>query len=116
MADGLGLGLEVSGRVGPDDCAACHNVVDINLTICLQGIRESDGPSNEIIKVLEEIKLLELSHHHLVWLKSIDGSSREVLVWIHCTVVTQLFERVVLLTDTIVISCAPSWGIALLIG
>jgi len=55
--------------------------------------------------------LLELSHHRdgvNEW--RIDGASGEVLVWVHSTVVSELFERVVLLADTIVISCAVSWG------
>jgi len=106
VADGRGLGLEVSGRVGPGDRAACCNRGISSDTISHLDIRECDGPSNEILKVLEEIELLELSHHHVVCLNSIDGASGEVLVWVHSTVVSELFERVVLLTDTIVISYA----------
>ena len=55
--------------------------------------------------------MLELSHHRdgvNEW--RIDGASGEVLVWVHSTVVSELFERVVLLADTIVISCAVSWA------
>jgi len=105
VADGRGLGLEVSGRVGPGDRAACCNRGISSDTISHEDIRECDGPSNEILKVLEEIELLELSHVHLdEW--RIDGASGEVLVWVHSTVVSELFERVVLLTDTIVISYA----------
>jgi len=58
--------------------------------------------------------LLELSHHRdgvNEW--RIDGASGEVLVWVHSTVVSELFERVVLLTDTIAGSCAPGWGVRL---
>merc|ERR1719157_519635 len=77
VADGRGLGLEVSGRVGPGDRAACCNRGISSDTISHLDIRECDGPSNEILKVLEEIELLELSHVHLdEW--RIDGASGEV--------------------------------------
>jgi len=112
VADGRGLGLEVSGRVGPGDRAACCNRGISSDTISHEDIRECDGPSNEILKVLEEIELLELSHVRVdEW--RIDGASGEVLVWVHSTVVSELFERVVLLTDTIAGSCAPGWGVRL---
>ena len=111
MADGLGLGLEVSGRVGPNDRAASCNIFYIICTISHSELLETDGPSNEIIKVLEEIVLLELTHHRVVCHDSIDGASGEVLVWVLSTVVAELLERVVLLTDTIIISCAERWDV-----
>jgi len=55
--------------------------------------------------------LLELTHHRVVCHDSIDGASGEVLVWVLSTVVAELLERVVLLTDTIIISCAISWDV-----
>lgn len=51
--------------------------------------------------------MLELTHHRVVCHDSIDGASGEVLVWVLSTVVAELLERVVLLTDTVIISCTP---------